>query len=177
MDLKNIFMKNKTIKESKVRLSEDSLDAQLDSILIGYQNDSSLEDELGEGTMPAHFKILLGEGPEDNEEEEDMSVGDEQQRAEEPASPKEQKINLDEFAQNVVNLLENYGNLLNFQPVIINRAKNLLERGYLPELVEEFLEILEQDFGYSLEQEDADASMQDEVEPPPAGGSTGPIGL
>lgn len=169
MDLKNIFMKNKTIKESKVRLSEDSLDAQLDSILIGYQNDSSLEDELGEGTMPAHFKILLGEGPEDNEEEEDMSVGDEQMKADRPADPREQKIDIDQFAQMVANLAENWQNLLEVKGAIINRAKNLLAQGYSPDLVQEFMDLLDREFGITPDY------RKEEIPSPPSGGSAGPL--
>lgn len=170
MSLKDIFVTNKkTIKEDKVRLSEDSVDAQIDSVLLGYQNRASSEEGVDEGTMPSYFKTLMGEAPED----EDKSVGDEQQKATSPVDPREQKVNLDKFAQDVSNLIDNYKNLLNIKPVIINRAKNLLSQGYQQDLVEEFLSILEQDFGHSLEEK----SVTDDVLPPPPGGSTGPIGL
>ncbi len=169
MDLKDVFL----IKEeaSTMRLSEDSADSQLDSILLTYQNDSSIEGEVAEGILPKHFKLLLGEA----DDEEDMSVGDEEQQATSPAKPREQKINVDQYAQRVANLIDNYQNLLNMKPVIINRAKNILAKGYLPEIVDEFLEKLEIEFGHSLE-EYLSGEEEDKFGRPPAGGSAGPIG-
>jgi len=169
MDLKDIFLNEE--ESGMTRLSMDSADAQIDSVLLAYQNESSVENEMAEGVMPKHFRLLLGEADDD----ENMAVGDDQQQATAPAKPREQKINVDQYAQRVANLIDNHENLLNLKAVIINRAKNILAKGYLPEIVEEFLDILDREFGHSLE-EYTTGEPSDDVPRPPAGGSAGPIG-
>lgn len=172
MGLIQELFKEVITEEMTARLSDDSADAQIDSILLKYQNESSVEDEdvMAEGyAMPNNWKLLLEADEEDSDE--DMSVGDEEQQSTEPTDPRNIKINVDDYAQKVANLYENYDQLLNMKAVIINRAKNLLEKGYAPDLVDEFLEVLEREFGISLE-----GDVEPEYPMAPAGGSAGPIG-
>lgn len=165
------FKKLFRLLEQTKRLTHDSVDSQIDSILLQYQNGSSIEDGMDEGySMPDHFKVILEAG-EDEDEPEDMSVGDDTLASNTPTNPRQQKLQIDIFAQKVANLAENYASLLDITPVVITRAKNLLEQGYPMELVEEFLEVLEREFGLSLEGEE-----EYEVPATPAGGSAGPIG-
>lgn len=179
LNLRELF----TIKEETLRLSEDSVDSQIDSVLLRYQDEASVETDelksvgLSEGyMMPDNWKLLL---EADDEEEEPvqsgddvMGVGDDMPRSTTPSDPREQKINIDDFAQKVANLYEHYENLLNIKPVIVHRAMHLLERGYTADLVQEFLDTLEREFGITLE-----GDAEEETEMPPAGGSAGPIGV
>lgn len=167
-----------------VRLSEDSADAQIDSILMGYQSDAVQQVESIDGKLNYHFSLLLEAPPEDGEEEEGgeppeddplatpenpQTVGDDEIENTEPMKPEVNKIEIDSFAQKVYNLLKNHINLLNLEPVIINRAKKiLLENGYDQNTLVEFDEILDREFGVSLDGED-------EVPQVPFGGSAGPI--
>lgn len=181
MSLKKLFELKNIIKEDTIRLTEDSVDSQIDSVLLRYQNDSSVEDEDIEGmglidegySMPDNWNLLL----EADEEEPDVStddivsIGDEMPRSTTPSDPREQKIDIDNFAQQVANLYENYENLLNIKPVIVHRAIHLLEKGYPAELIDEFVDILEREFGITPE-----GDAEEELEAPPPGGSAGPIG-
>lgn len=174
-----------------VRLSEDSVDAQIDSILMGYQGGATQQEESIDGKLNRHFRLLLEQPPEGEEDEEDappegeedapeeedptaepesdQTVGDEEVAADEPAAPQVDKIDIDQFSQKVYNLLTNFQSLLNIEPVIINRAKNILvQNGYDQNTINEFEEILDRQFGVSLEGER-------EVPERPFGGSAGPI--
>ena len=175
--------KMKTLKEDTIRLSEDSVDSQIDSVLLRYQDESSLEDEdiqqateLNEGyKMPDNWNLLLEENDEEDAEpasaDDIMSVGDDMPRSNTPADPREQKLNIDEFAQKVANLYSHYESLLNIKPVIVHRAMHLLERGYSGDLIDEFLETLEREFGITLE-----GDAEEDVPMAPSGGVAGPVG-
>lgn len=183
VNLKNLF--GSFLKEETIRLSEDSVDSQIDSVLLRYQNESSLEDEEldsaynninEEYLMPSNWNLLLEQDEEEKPEPvanggDVMSVGDDIPRATTPIDPRDQKLNIDDFAQKVANLYNHYDNLLNVKPVIVHRAMHLLEQGYPADLVQEFLDTLEREFGITLE-----GDAEEEAPPPPAGGSTGPIG-
>lgn len=175
INLTELYGIKKQINEETIRLSEDSVDSQIDSVLLRYQDESSLEDEeLNEGyKMPDNWNLLLeAEGDEEQMNPQDvMTVGDDLPRSKEPKDPVDQKINIDDFAQKVANLYEHYDNLLNVKPVIVHRAMHTLERGYSPEVVNEFLETLEREFGITPE-----GDAEEEVPMAPPGGSAGPIG-
>ena len=176
MGLKDLFIREGLIKEETIRLSEDSLDSQIDSVLLKYQGEASLEGEELESAglsenyrMPDNWKLLF-EADEDEEEAppsggDIMSVGDDIPRSTTPSNPRQQKINIDDFAQKVSNLYEHYESLLNIKPVIVHRAMHLLERGYSAEIVQEFLDVLEREFGITLE-----GDSEQEVPSAPPGG-------
>lgn len=184
LTLKNLFkLEGKLIKEETLRLSEDSVDSQIDSVLLRYQEESSLDDSelddvgLSEGyRMPANWNLLLEQGDEEEAPSASgndvMGVGDDMPRSTTPSDPREQKINVDDFAQKVANLYEHYESLLNIKPVIVHRAMHLLEKGYPADLVQEFLDTLEREFGITL-----DGDAEEEIEQAPAGGSAGPLGV
>lgn len=183
MDLVEIFndKPKATLKEDTIRLSEDSIDSQIDSVLLRYQNESSLEDDeieqatqVSEGyKMPDNWNLLLEEDQEEEVPSTDdvMSVGNDMPRSNTPADPRTQKINLDDFAEKVSNLYNHYESLLNIKPVIVHRAMHLLERGYSGDIIDEFLEKLEREFGITLE-----GDAEDEVPMAPSGGVSGAVG-
>ena len=184
--LKKLF-KN-LLKEDTIRLSEDSVDSQIDSVLLRYQDESSVEDneltsaaEMHEDyRMPDNWKLLLEkDGEEDKDKDsadaadtESMSVGDDMPRSNTPSDPREQKLNVDDFAQKVANLYEHADSLLDVKVVIVHRAMKLLERGYPSDLVDEFLETLDREFGITLK-----GDAEQEIPTAPPGGSTGPVGV
>lgn len=177
-DLNNIFnKKTKSLIESKIRLSEESADAQLDSVLLQYQNESSEQEaNMQEYLMPDYFKLYLNEAEEEDQNADeapmDMMVGADQMQSSKPSDPRGQKINIDLYAQKVANLYQNYVNLLDIEKVIIKRAHNLLLQGYPQPIADELIEILEREFGITLENDE-----QNDIPMPPAGGSTGPLGI
>lgn len=163
------------LSENKIRLTNDSVDSQIDSVLLGYQNTASVEEDdlYEEGyTMPDNWKKILGEKEEGEmvQPTDIMSVGDDLLKVTVPSDPRNIKIDLDSFCQDVANLYNGFENLLNIKPVIVNRAKKILEKGYSQDVVVEFLEILDREFGITLE-----GDKEDEVPSAPAGGSAGPI--
>ncbi len=186
MDLKELFSidNKKTIKEEfKTRLSTTSVDSQIDSLLLNYQNAASIEPEANENYMPHYFKTLLGEKndwviieageetPEDDaSDQEDMSMGDEQIKSNTPERPRDQKINIDEYAEKIANLCSSYDNVLNIKDVIISRAANILSQGYLPDIANQFMDILDREFDLRIGQEQEENDLVS-----PLGGSAGPI--
>ena len=162
------------LNEETIRRSPDSVDSQMDSLLLRYQEESSGEDELGETVMlDEHFALLLEDMPEEEESPDDMTTGDEQMRSDQPSDPRSQKIDIDAFAEKVANLHENFMNLLNIKPVVIARAKHLLEQGYPMEVIQEFEDVLDRQFGISYDKDGEEEERELPVAPP--GGSAGPI--
>lgn len=187
------FEDDEPVITESIRLSPDSVDAQIDSVLLGYQGDALAQ----EGVMPHHFSLLLEQPPDEEEpnpedefgdeelgdeelgdepEEDpnaepvsDQTVGDDEIESNERAEPRVTKINIDEFAQKVVNLLENHEHMLDLETVIINRSKKILtQQGYDQNTVNEFEETLDRDFRVSLDSEP-------EVPEAPPGGNAGPL--
>lgn len=168
----------KIVSESTMRQSSDSVDAMLDSILLGYKGDS-----LQEGTLDKYFSMIL-EAPLDDpmadEEPEgedapppDQTTGDDELDAEESAPTRVPKIDIDQFAQKVVNLSENYQNLIDIRSVIINRSvKVLSEAGYSQNTIAEYKSILEREFDIKIGL-DGFADEKNEIPRPPPGMGAG----
>lgn len=152
--LKKLY--SKLIAED-MRMSKDSVDAQIDGLLISYQNGSIVESEYNEG---------------ESLNEEDETAGDEAPATDEPAVASTKKIDIDLYAQRVANLIENYRNLLNIEQVVMNRAKNaLLNEGHSEEVAQQLVSILNVEFGIDSNGEEE----QVEVPKTPGGDSAGPI--
>lgn len=161
-----------------IRQSNDSVDSVIDSIIAGFQQDS-----LAEGKLGKYFSILL-EAPDDEElgmgDEEadpentppDETSGSEDLQSEEPAPTAIPKIDIDKFCQKVVNLYNNYQNLIDIKSIIIQRAmKNLSESGYNQNTIMEFQTILDQEFGIKIT--NGVASDEDEAPMAPPGMGAG----
>lgn len=150
--------------DSKTRLSTKSVDDQIDSLLIGFEAKSSVE------VKQESFKYSLArllEAPEDEEEgaeegDEDLALDDAgvefgtsadvtATKAAEPAKP---TLDIDQFAQRVSRLVQNYTNLLDIETVILTRSKNYLMQNYDKSVVEAFEDVLESQFGLSLDPPD-----------------------
>ncbi len=169
MNLKNLFKKKgrKEVIKEGVRISPDSADAQIDGLILSYQQES-----ISEGKLDPYFAKLLGEGPEEENSQAMTNVtGDGAMATDQPAVSGVKQIDLDSFAQKVVTLYQNYQQLLDLEAVIVNRAKNVLRSaGYDENVVVEFEEVLDRDFGVSNEKEDVIP-----VPEAPPGGAAGPL--
>lgn len=156
---------NKKILKENMRISPDSADAQIDGLILNYQQES-----IAEGKLDSHFAQLL-EAPDDGEEVPSAVTGDSAMATDQPAISGVKQIDLDTFAQKVVTLYQNYQQLLNLETVIINRSTNVLRNaGYDENAIAEYIDILDRDFGVSNAEED-----EIRTAPAPPGGNAGPI--
>jgi hypothetical protein len=140
--------------------SEDSLDNQIDAILIGFEKDSVEQQNEWSGlSRKSHFRsmmaerrrrkgrtlweafgnLLEAEGDEDEDEVTTDNTEPENVSAEDPSRP---PLNLDHFAQRVARLVNNYETMLDVPASIIDRATRFIEDNYDRETADQFEEIL-----------------------------------
>ena len=114
---------NKKILTEEIRLSDDSLDDQIDSLLIGFESESVVDDfgepspeQYQESNFLDRFmnKVLLEkEEMNQNEKEppkEDLTTDSSAVQSNQPLAPPKQKINIDQFAKKVGRLIKNHQN-------------------------------------------------------------------
>ena len=176
----DMIVKNE--KESP-RLAKDSADDQIDSYLISFEEraikaSDDDDDVLFESLKNNSLKFLFEQEEEVPEEEGDAEPSDSpagevaEDEVEPPGDsrdidvedsekPKMPSMDVDKFAKSVVRLAKNANKLLDLEEVIINRAKNYLEKEYNDAYVAKFKETLEEQFGYSLEEFEREASSED----------------
>lgn len=177
----NMIVKN---EKDSPRLAKDSADDQIDSYLISFEERaikaSDDEDILFESLREKSLRFLFEQeeveeepaaGDEDTgddspegeaaESEVEPPSGSEDVEAEESLTPKMPSMDVDKFAKSVVRLAKNANKLLDLEEVIINRAKNYLEKEYNDTYVAKFKETLEEQFGYSLEEFEREAASED----------------
>tara|TARA_B100000700_G_C15042424_1_gene856011 strand:+ start:1416 stop:2057 length:642 start_codon:yes stop_codon:yes gene_type:complete len=158
----------------KARKSLDSVDDQIDALILRYEA-SSIRDETTEtsGLMETslnrrNLKYLIEQdeemdappeqidAPADEDDTEDAAapepVGSEKMDAAEPGDEKTPDLDLDAFAARTVRLIVNYKSLLDIEAAITNRVKNFLDINYGEHFVQEYLDILEKQYGISLEE-------------------------
>lgn len=167
------------------RLAKDSVDDQIDSYLISYDEraikaaDDEEEDVLFESLRSSSLKFLFeqeeveeveeegeaepGDSPEGEaaESEVEAPTGSESIDAEEGEKTKLPSMDVDKFAKSVVRLAKNADKLLDLEEAIINRAKNYLANEYDESYVSKFKQTLEEQFGYSLEEFEREAASED----------------
>lgn len=167
------------------RLAKDSVDDQIDSYLISYDEraikaaDDEEEDVLFESLRSSSLKFLFeqeeveeveeegdaepGDSPEGEaaESEVEAPTGSEAIDAEEGEKTKLPSMDVDKFAKSVVRLAKNADKLLDLEEAIINRAKNYLANEYDESYVSKFKQTLEEQFGYSLEEFEREAASED----------------
>ena len=159
----SLSMKSSSLKARKAL---DSVDDQIDALILRYEA-SSIRDENTEtsGLMEAslnsrNLKYLIEQDEEmdappaegDAEEAAPEPVGSEKMDASEPGDEKVPDLDLDAFASRTVRLIVNYKSLLDIETAITNRVKNFLDINYGERFVQEYLDILEKQYGISLEE-------------------------
>jgi hypothetical protein len=142
------------------RLAKDSVDDQIDSILIGFEEQSKVVSEVRRRLREAPEEEPDAEDPpedaEDEPEEEeevptpppgsDSAVDSSKRDVEDPADPNKPKIDIDQFTTQVARFIQNSNNMLDVKTVIINRAKKFLGETYSDdELLLRFEDLLAHD--------------------------------
>jgi len=165
-----------TVLEEEIRLSQRSLDDQVDSILLRFESDcivdvaSPGEDQTAEARLSLLPLILeLKDEEKDDDEKDDDDAGSQKPELGDPdeeekedvknktgdvedaqpdgeADPLRPKIDLGKFAGKVARLVVNYEALLDLPIAIVNRARNYLEQNYGLSVAKEFMEMMEQDY-------------------------------
>ena len=175
----------------KARQSKDSVDDQIDGLILKYENSSIKEedDTLMESILYKKLAYLLLEQDEEadaaaepaaDEEGEATEGGDdpnpsgsEDISVNAPASKEEiPNLDIDKFTKRCVRLIINYRNLLKVEEAIVNRIKNFLDEHYGDAYVSEFLDILENQHGISISEFEDDILNSNEPDIPFAVGAT-----
>lgn len=170
-----LLLINETDRKSRPRLSKDSVDDQIDSILLKYESDCIVGmDEEASGVQESLMreaedddedqekpKIELG-APEDEKAEEIQSQTADKDKVEPDveADPLTPKIDLKMFCGKVSRLATNYDALLDMPIAIVNRARNYLKQNYSEALADEFAEIMERDFDIKLKHDDTSEPVE-----------------
>jgi hypothetical protein len=143
----------------KTRLAKDSLDDQIDSLLIKYEMESIIDDEghsdfINESMYDRFMKGLLKE-QEDPKEGEVLdpaakaagkTKGSERQEEDDEGEERTPNIDIDVFTKKVARLILNADNLLNVEQAILNRAEKFIRTNYNDEHIDRFKTILEKQF-------------------------------
>jgi len=165
--------------KQKARPASDSVDDQIDALLLRYESASIREDrevEINESLRKLNLKFLIEQAsdapPEEPPAEDapDSPAPPEEEsddKKDEPPDPsgsgdmsvtapaENQEVpdlDIDKFAMRTIRLVNNYKNLLNIEEAIINRAKNFLDENYGEVFVDEFLETLNTKYGLDLDE-------------------------
>ena len=145
----------RTSESPKARKADDSVDDQIDSLILMYESRAirDEEDRLNESLKRSSLKYLFEQeeeaGEEAGEEEVSDPVGSEEVTAKPAAKDAVPDLDIDKFTIKVARLLMNYKQLLDVANAIINRAKNFLDENYGDAFVTRYLDILDEQFGIS----------------------------
>ncbi len=175
-----------TSSELKARKSIDSVDNQIDALILRYEassirDENNISDGLLESSLSGkHLKFLIEQDEDEfvpepepdaapvddaaGEESEDAPepVGSEKMDVDEPGEEVTPDLDIDAFAARTVRLIVNYKSLLRMEEAIANRIKNFLDTNYGDKFVQEYLDILENQFGITLEEFKVDELPPDE---------------
>ena len=152
--------------EPNARKADDSVDDQIDSLILLYEKRAirEEEDKLMESLNKASLQYLFEqeeEEPPPPEEEppppEEEPADPEPLGSEEATAPAAETqavpdIDIDKFTIKVARLIMNHRQLLDIETAIINRTKNFLDENYGDKFVVRYLDILEEQFGITPEE-------------------------
>lgn len=141
----------------KVAPPPDSVDDQIDALIIRYEKDSVKDEEVEEeermfeSLKNLTLRFLL----EQDEEPAEPPVGSETPKKD-PVPPEDKKppIDIDTFTKKVARLVMNAQDLLQVEEVIISRATEFLRKNYGQSYVDQMESILDQQFDFDLDGEE-----------------------
>jgi hypothetical protein len=168
----------------KARKSNDSVDDQIDSLILLYESKAIRTDDeesyLNESLIKKTLLALLREQDEPDSEpadatssKEDSALPDNTTQASEPSGsesveteePAKEDIvpdlDVDAFTRRVARLVMNHRHLLRIEDVIVNRAKNFLDENYGDAFVARYLDSLETQFGIEVSELPNEESIKD----------------
>lgn len=162
--------------EPVARKADDSVDDQIDSLILMYEKESIRDDEdisdaesINESLFKLSLRTLLREQEEEaaeetpapEEEEPSEPTGSEKMTAKAAKQQKVPDIDIDKFTIDIARLVMNYKQLLDIEKAIVNRTKNFLDENYGDVFVERFLDTLQEQFGISHKEFDVKYGAQD----------------
>ena len=179
---------NMTSSGVKALKALDSVDDQIDALILKYEASSIREeskkvDGLLESLSERNLKFLIeqeeGEEPTDPaaaaggaaddagaEDDGDKPApepeGSEKMTADEPGEELTPDLDIDAFAARTIRLILNHRTLLRMEEAIINRVKNFLDKNYGENFVQSYLDILNNQYGISMESYADERNTEDE---------------
>ena len=172
---------NATQTDIKARKALDSVDDQIDGLILRYEASSVREessDKLMESLIAKKLKFLFEqeeevveeppaeEPPAEEEgaapEETPSPEGSEKMTTDEPSDKLIPNLDIDAFAARTTRLIANYKSLLRIEEAIINRVKNFLDENYGDKFVQRYTEILEEQYGITLEEFEETRNIKDD---------------
>lgn len=168
------IIREELIIAEATRLAKDSVDDQIDAIVIGFEDLSKVVGEsrrLREAPGDDEKDDSKNDVPADDKEVPEpppgsgSAVDSSERTVEDPAQPNKPKIDIDRFTTQVARFIQNSSNMLDVKTVIINRSKKFLGETYSDdELLARFEELLrtEHDImpaGYQKEKIQAPAAV------------------
>jgi len=120
---------------------EASLDAQVDRYLADYEKESKSSKVEGRD-FRMMTRRFLSEAEEDEEKEEESDEEGKKLTAED--------LDVENFLDNVMRLVDNYDALLEVRNTILRRAVNFLVKGYEPAVAQSFKENLMDIYGMEI---------------------------
>ena len=144
----------------------DSVDDQIDSFILKYENDSAVTPEdkeivsIQESFNKLSIASLLSEQDEEDEAQDAEGVADEspEEDAEEDETPEIEEpkmdIDIDSFTERIARLTLNSDVLLDVKSVVLERTYRFLRENYGEDYVEKMRQILEQEFNFDLTKSD-----------------------
>ena len=173
----------------KARKALDSVDDQIDALIIRYESSSIREEDkkvdgLLESLQNNSLKYLFEQDDEPVEDDfgddagSDVSAepaaddsepeevpdpeGSEKITVDEPGEERVPDLDIDAFAARTVRLIVNYKNLLRIEEAIGNRVKHFLDVNYGDKFVQRYMEILENQYGIVLSEFEDERNTSDE---------------
>jgi hypothetical protein len=136
----------------------DSVDDQIDALIIRYEQDSiesgeeSEEERMFESLRNMSMQFLLEEDPPaESGTAAEEPVGSEVPKTEpEPPEAKKPPLDIDLFTKKIARLVMNSSNLLNVEEVVIARAMSFLKKNYGKNYAEQMQDILDNQFDFDL---------------------------
>ena len=166
--------------ELKARKALDSIDDQVDALILRYEASSIKEDseisvasslkesslkyllEQEEGEDPAATDTAGDEAATDPVEDQDP-VGSEDMDVTKPAESQGiPNLDVDAFAARTVRLIKNYKSLLRIEEAIGNRIKHFLDENYGDKYVQRYLEVLENQYGLTFKEFQDERAIEDD---------------
>jgi len=123
-------------EKEKEEDGEDSLDAQIDRYLADYEKESKSSKVEGRDFRMMTRRFLL-------EAEDDKPAGEDKKLTSED-------IDVEDFLDSVMRLVDNYDALLEVRNTILRRAVNFLTKGYEPTVAQAFKENLMDIYGMEI---------------------------
>lgn len=135
----------------------DSVDDQIDALIIRYEKDSEKseeeqeEEKMFESLRSLTLSFLLEQDETEAASSDESPAGSETpKKSPEPPEEKNPPIDIDLFAKKIARLVMNAHTLLQVEEVIISRASEFLKKNYGQSYVDQLQDILDNQYDFDL---------------------------